>query len=84
MSMNVFGARSARADINPLRWRKQQTGMLRGQVLTISPTTVRLFGDTDGSRMLVADSYTPVVGDPVAVSRLGPSLIVVCKIGDGS
>lgn len=57
--------------------------MLRGQVTVVSPLTVRLWGDTGDAIVGLHDAgYTPVVGDPVYLGRLGGRLIVLGKVAE--
>ena len=55
--------------------------LLWGQVISVSPTLVRLAGDTvDTTIPLHLSSYTPSSTDKVLIARLGRTLIILGDI----
>ena len=81
--MSIFSSQPSSIDSNPLEGRRHPT-FVRGLVLGLDPLRVRLWGDQDSIAVgLHAASYSPVVGDPVFLGRIGAKLVVIDKLEAG-
>lgn len=57
---------------------EQRFSLLWGQVISTSPTKVRIAGDTNDIAIpLDMDSYTPTTSDKVLIAQLGSTLIIL-------